>query len=264
MLLPSILYTIQNNLLFIAITNLDAATYQVTYEFKILTTALFSCLILKKQLDSRHWFALIMLTAGVSMVQVPNMGNNAKLIENQNAFTGLVSVLLAAVLSGFSGVFYEKMIKSGAQPSVLVRNIQLGLPSVVFNLSAVGLNDYKALEEGGFFQGYTALIWFLVFIQAFGGIMVAVVIKYSDNIIKGFASAISIIVSSICSYLILKDLELNEYFVVGAILVILSILIYAGLFKQDQVVKELPEMQESKLIVQQKLQYPTVLSTDRK
>ena len=31
LLIPSGLYTIQNNLLFVALTNLDAATYQVTF-----------------------------------------------------------------------------------------------------------------------------------------------------------------------------------------------------------------------------------------
>ena len=45
------LYTIQKNLLYLAISNLDAAVFQVTYQAKILTTALFSVLILRRKLS---------------------------------------------------------------------------------------------------------------------------------------------------------------------------------------------------------------------
>ena len=48
--IPSFIYLIQNNCLYVAAEHLDTATYQITYQLKILTTALFAVLILKKTL----------------------------------------------------------------------------------------------------------------------------------------------------------------------------------------------------------------------
>lgn len=62
---PSLLYTVQNNLLYLALTNLDAATYQVCYQLKILTTALFSALLLGRKFSPTKWLSLIILTIGV-------------------------------------------------------------------------------------------------------------------------------------------------------------------------------------------------------
>ena len=40
--------------------------------------------------------------------------------------------------------------------------------------------------------------------------MIAAVVKYADNILKGFATSVSIVVSSIISYYLLKDFMPNK------------------------------------------------------
>ena len=44
-------YTLQSNLLFVALAVLDAPTYQITYQTKTIFTALFSRLLLGRKLE---------------------------------------------------------------------------------------------------------------------------------------------------------------------------------------------------------------------
>uniref|UniRef100_A0AAR2K274 Solute carrier family 35 member A3b n=1 Tax=Pygocentrus nattereri TaxID=42514 RepID=A0AAR2K274_PYGNA len=74
--IPAGIYTLQNNVLYVALSNLDAATYQVTYQLKILTTALFSVSMLSKKLGVYQWLSLLVLMMGVAFVQVIPAPNN--------------------------------------------------------------------------------------------------------------------------------------------------------------------------------------------
>ncbi|KAM9844687.1 solute carrier family 35 member A3b isoform 2-T2 [Aulostomus maculatus] len=126
--IPAGIYTLQNNLLYVALSNLDAATYQVTYQLKILTTALFSVSMLGRRLGSHQWLSLLLLMAGVALVQWPTeseANSEQKVLSAGVQFVGLMAVLIACISSGFAGVYFEKILKETKQ-SVWVRNIQLG------------------------------------------------------------------------------------------------------------------------------------------
>ncbi|XP_044892204.1 UDP-N-acetylglucosamine transporter isoform X4 [Felis catus] len=125
--IPSGIYTLQNNLLYVALSNLDAATYQVTYQLKILTTALFSVSMLSKKLGVYQWLSLVILMTGVAFVQWPSDSQelDSKELSAGSQFVGLMAVLTACFSSGFAGVYFEKILKETKQ-SVWIRNIQLG------------------------------------------------------------------------------------------------------------------------------------------
>ena len=75
--IPACLYVLQSSLQYVAISNLDTATYQVTYQFKILPTAIFSVFLLNKKLSARKWTALALLMFGVAIVQIPTSDSAA-------------------------------------------------------------------------------------------------------------------------------------------------------------------------------------------
>lgn len=188
---PSFLYTVQNNLLYLALTNLDAATYQVLYQLKILTTAVFSATMLGRRFSRMKWASLVVLTCGVAVVQVSGTSDGAgggDADGGRNRLVGLVAVLCAACTSGFSGVYFEKILK-GSDVTLWVRNIQMGIPSMVIALVTVFIEDSRLVFEKGFFVGYSPLVATVITVQAVGGLIVAVVVKYADNVLKVFASS---------------------------------------------------------------------------
>lgn len=226
--IPAGIYTLQNNLLYVALSNLDAATYQVTYQLKILTTALFSVSMLGKRLGLYQWLSLLFLMAGVTLVQWPTdsgADSEQKVLSAGSQFVGLMAVLMACVSSGFAGVYFEKILKETKQ-SVWVRNIQLGLFGFVFGLVGMIMYDGQRVRQSGMFQGYNTITCIVVVLQALGGLVIAVVIKYADNILKGFATSLSIIMSAVISYFLLEDFSPTGLFFLGSLLVIGATFLY--------------------------------------
>mmetsp|Transcript_8250 Transcript_8250/g.13355 ORF Transcript_8250/g.13355 Transcript_8250/m.13355 type:complete len:336 (-) Transcript_8250:45-1052(-) len=222
---PGILYTVQNNLLFVALSSLEAAVYQITYQIKIMTTALFSVILLGKTLNRNQIFALCLLMVGVALVQLSNSDTKKKDSASNNQVLGLTCVLLACCSSGFAGVYTEKILKQGRPVSLYVRNIQLALFGIIIGLFGVYTKDYTKIQQGGFFQGYNKVVYFVVLLQAGGGLMIAVVMKYADNILKGFATSISIILSSYLSS-VFFGFTITGMFLFGATLVIGAVFLY--------------------------------------
>lgn len=229
---PSFVYIVQNNLLYVSASHLDAATYQVTYQLKILTTAVFAVAILRKKLIATQWAALLVLVLGVVCVQLAD-GNAPKTASSstsastgpeQNRLIGFAAALGACVLSGFAGIYFEKMLK-GADISVWMRNVQLSLLSLPFGLLTCLASDFGKITSGGFFFGYDLFVFYLVVLQAGGGLIVAMVVKFADNILKGFATSLAIIISAVAS-VYLFEFHLTLQFSIGAALVIGSIFLY--------------------------------------
>lgn len=249
---PSGLYVIQNNLQYIATSNLPAEIYQVLIQMKLIVTALFSMKFMKKYQSLSQWICILFLSIGLALVQLSYKVSSSSHI---NLLVGLSSVFLCCLTSGFAGTYHEVTLKQ-KKVSLTVRNIQMSSISLIMALIGEGMTindlfirsfhgilpalgcgyDFQAISQVGFFHGYDPLVLGVIFLQAIGGLIISVVVKYTDSIVKGFATSASIIVACFLSNWLIKDFTMTKQFYIGATIVGLSAMFYSfsSIIKQEQ------------------------------
>mmetsp|Transcript_63145 Transcript_63145/g.105006 ORF Transcript_63145/g.105006 Transcript_63145/m.105006 type:complete len:360 (-) Transcript_63145:196-1275(-) len=220
---PALCYTLQNNLQFVAASHLGAALLQLLYQTKTLSTAIFGVVILGKSLRCNQWLALTILVVGVVMAQGSQRGASAA--SKGNVMVGVCAAVGVSICSGFASVYLEKILK-GDKTALLVRNVQLCIFSIPLQLIAIYQNDWAQVQTQGWMHGFCWSTWAVVCMFAFGGLLVAVVIRFADNNLKNLAMALAILVSCIAS-VPLFNFQPNKIFAGGASFVIASIFLYA-------------------------------------
>eukprot|EP00755_Sulcionema_specki_P025766 Sspe_Gene.84057::Locus_55175_Transcript_1_1_Confidence_1.000_Length_1502::g.84057::m.84057/K15272/SLC35A1_2_3; solute carrier family 35 (UDP-sugar transporter), member A1/2/3 len=222
LLVPAGLYTLQNNLLFVALENLEATTFQVTYQLKLLITALFSVFLLGKTLSPTQWGSLVVLTTGVVLIQLPSGTDRHRQDHKDSWVLGLTACIVSGTSSAFASVYFEKILKS-TPTSLWMRNIQLGVFALPLSYATMVATSPP---NQPIFYGYTAMTWVLIAVQAFGGLLVAAVMKFADNILKGFATALAIALSGVVSAVFLGFVP-SFAFLLGASTVIGATVLYS-------------------------------------
>lgn len=117
------------------------------------------------------------------------------------------------------------MMLKGSDVSVWLRNVQLGMFGSITALIGMLIKDGAQIRQEGILVGYSALVWLVVSQQALGGLVVALVVRYADNILKGFATSLSIILSCVAS-VFLFSYNITLMFAAGAVLVMVAIYLY--------------------------------------
>ena len=222
--LPSLLYVVQNNAHFVAIKHLPLHIYICMAQAKVLTTALFSAVLLGKRLLPRQCIALLCLMLGLVLVQIhaderdDGMHNN----EQRNHIYGMLAITLSTLISGFAGVYLEKLYKNKTN-FLWELNLHLSILSLPFALiPCLFILDKPSYS---FTAGIDVTVTLIILLKALGGIVVAYVVKFADSILKNFSVAVSICVCVIYSVYI-GEQTLNALVISGMLCVLSSIFMY--------------------------------------
>ena len=108
-----------------------------------------------------------------------------------------------------------------------MRSVQFG----VLGTSLSALNCYRSTAAiqniGGFFSGYSPVVWTVIALQAVGGLAIALVVKNADNIVKGFATSLSLLLSVYASHLLFADVVISPLLFFGSAAVVGSTLAFS-------------------------------------
>jgi UDP-sugar transporter A1/2/3 len=124
------------------------------------------------------------------------------------------------------------MVLKDSQTDLWIRNVQLSLFSllpalapIIFTQNTSGYVTGKGFISS-LFNNFGAWAWATVFVQVLGGLVTAMVIKYSDNILKGFATSLSIVISFLAS-VALFDFKITITFILGSVIVLIATWLYS-------------------------------------
>lgn len=190
-------------------------------------------MLLDRQLQQSQWLALFLLVAGAILASdLKSKAGGAATSESQ-LLAGLGAVVSAGLLSAGSSVYFEKMLKTpfegaAAQAGLWLRNIQLGSFALPLAAAAMLAKDGDAIARHGLLQGFDNwVVWTVVLLNGCGGLLVAATMKYADNIVKCFATAIAIIMGTVLSVPIFGFAP-SETFVVGATVTVSATVLYSA------------------------------------
>ena len=227
MVVLAMIYGAMNILSFVALRNISAGIFTIFAQTKILTTATFSTIMLRRQYSWTKWRALIALMMGVLLFSEPIWGKKdvttTKDAEEANPLLGIVAVVIEVSLSGFASIYFEKVIKTDPlQLGIWERNFQLALGSLPVYVAFI-------LHEGGgkagYFGGWSPLAFGLAALGAAGGLLVALSIKHGDSILKTLATTGAIVLTGVLDNRFL-DGPMTPAMVIAAVQVIIAICNY--------------------------------------
>ncbi|KAF5370509.1 hypothetical protein D9615_010343 [Tricholomella constricta] len=142
-----------------------------------------------------------------------------------DSLKGFLAVAAACFTSGLAGVYFEMVLKN-SHADLWVRNVQLSLFSLLPALAPIIFSHASTLAPTGawllaLFHNFGFWAWAIVTVQVLGGLVTAMVIKYSDNILKGFATSLSIVISFLASVALFR-FKMTFTFVLGSGIVLVT------------------------------------------
>ncbi|EED95628.1 hypothetical protein THAPSDRAFT_16344, partial [Thalassiosira pseudonana CCMP1335] len=203
--LPAFLYTIQNISSLMAYQNLEALTFNVLNQTKILSAALSCYFVMGKRQSKMQVVSLLLLTLSTLVIEkILHLGSIASLGSAGRRFThGIVPIFAASLISGMAGALTQLNLQGvSTRPprNAYLFSMEMNVASIIFLLGSLFMSaDGRAVLRSPttFFSNWTPQTFIPVVTNAIGGILVGLVTKHAGSVRKGFALIFGLLLSGI-------------------------------------------------------------------
>lgn len=222
---PALLYSVFNNLIFLSMLHFDLGTYKILGNIRILYTAMFTVLVLRRQLFARQWAALVLLTAGCVAVEFDPDKTSMQI----SSVGTLLLLALQYLLATLGSVSNEKLLKA-ERVDINVGNIYLYVFGIVFNLAFFALSPGTGSDIGTTVQSFlrditSPQVLILSGVSSAGGLVTSRIVKFLSSIAKSFAMSIDMLALVLISWAFF-DTQLTPFFLLGMVLVMVAVTLY--------------------------------------
>lgn len=228
---PATVYNVQQTLEYVALKNLDASIFSVLVQTKLLATAIFAVVLMGRKLSRAQTISLALLTSGVMMCNMKGKGGDPNDKYYNNSSAGIFATLGIALSSGFASVYTEKVIKVRGNSDIRSKyslayiQVQMASASLIIIILWAVVVDFGEISRHGLFKGFSPAAALSVFNSAIGGLTVAAVLKFADAVLKGYATALSVVLTGILSMFFFGT-HLSTSYILGIVNVMCSMVLY--------------------------------------
>jgi UDP-sugar transporter A1/2/3 len=222
--IPSVGYAFGNQVGYLVLLYLTPVVFQLLSQLKTVFTGVLFWLILRRQLTSMQWLALIVLACGTATSQLSSKACEAPadgLLPD--TWTGLLLAVALSVNSAFAGVYNEKLLKGRLESSVHWQNAQMYVWGVALNGGHYLLVDARSVESP--FANLNGWACAAIVCNAVMGISIGFVLKFANNIARVYAHGIAMLVTLLISWQIFGT-PISLQIVVSMVLVVGSTVQY--------------------------------------
>jgi len=194
---PAVLYAIINVLYQISYKNIDGVMFNFLNQTKLFWCSIFLWIFLKKPQSEEQIVALVMLVISAVML---TLGQYIDVSHTNSFIYGVVPVLTGSVLSGVATTVSQKVLQNDNKNSYVYTS-ELAVWGIL-TLFLFSIGEYEDISHSGVFKGFTILTLVPIFVNAIGGILVGLVVKYAGGVRKGFGTVAGMFLTAVLSFFI--------------------------------------------------------------